>query len=69
MADDQSNHDALITQLAGLTGIAPREVTVQDIILTEASRTLSLTTSKGSELPCGKSVGSVQRCRRVLHVS
>lgn len=25
MADDQSNHDALITQLAGLTGIAPRE--------------------------------------------
>ncbi|MCJ1467001.1 hypothetical protein MMC07_005623 [Pseudocyphellaria aurata] len=25
MADDQPNHDALITQLAGLTGIAPRE--------------------------------------------
>ena len=28
MADDQLNHDALITQLAGLTGIAPQEVSL-----------------------------------------
>lgn len=26
MADDQPNHDALITELVGLTGIAPQEV-------------------------------------------